>query len=229
MRYDKKMRATIVAILLMLGGTAAAKPLPAGMKIALAKGQVKVSQGGATVPLFDGLRYSVTKIVKAELAADGKSLEVTLDACEDMMGDSEGPHVIPLAPVQAKLENALGMSFHMKKKYADAITHFTAAVAADPKPVYVTNLLSAQAMGDKLDDADKTLATYGNKLAPWIVWRLGVDSDLKKLVSRPSAKLGTEKPGKATSRLAKDLAVSPLGYAATEVSADADYEGMGGS
>jgi hypothetical protein len=131
--------------------------------------------------------------------------------------------------VQARLENAIGMSFHTKKKYADAITHFTAALAADPKPVYVTNLLSAQAMGDKLDDADKTLATWGKKLAPWIVWRLAVDSDLKKLVGRPSTKLGPDKPGKATSKLGEDIAVSLLGYVAAEVSADSDFEGMGGN
>lgn len=222
------MKGTFVAIALALCGTASAKPLPAGMKIAVVKGQVKVSQGGATVPLFDDLRYPVTKVVSSKLSDDGKSLEVQIDACDDMFSDSTGPHVVELAPVQARLENAIGMGFHMKKKYADAIKHFTAAVAASAEPVYVTNLLSAQAMGGKLEDADQTLATYGKKLAPWIAWRLAVDSDLKALVGRPSAKLG-DKPGKATSKLDKEIAVSPLGFAATEVSSDAGFEnGPGG-
>jgi hypothetical protein len=179
------------------------------------------------VPLFDDLRYPVKKVTKAALTDDGKSLEVQIDACDNMFGDADQPAVVPLAPVTARLENALGMASHVKKKYADAITHFAAAVATDPKPVYVTNLLSAQAMSDKLDDADKTLATWGKKLAPWIAWRLAVDSDLKKLAGRPSTKLGPDKVGKAT-KLDGDIAFSPLGFAATEVVGDSGYEDMGG-
>jgi hypothetical protein len=221
----KSMRSMIVAILLGLSAVAVAKPLPAGMKIAVAKQQVMVSQGGATVPLFADVRYPVTKVVKAELSDDGASLKVLLDACENLMNDADEGREVPLAEVQARLENAIGMSFHLKKKYADAITHFTAAVAADPRPVYVTNLLSAQARAGKLDDADKTLATWGKKLAPWIVWRLAVDADLKKLAGRPSAKLAADKPGKATSKLAGNIALSPLGFAAAEVVADMGFEG----
>jgi hypothetical protein len=222
------MGRTIVAILLALCAAAHAKPLPKGMKVSLVGDVVKVSQGGASVPLFEDLRYPVTKVVKAELTADGKSIEVQIDACDNMWGDSETPRQAPLAHVQARLENALGMSFHTKKKYADAIAHFNAAIAADPQPVYVTNLLSAQAMSGKLDDADKTLAAWGKKHAPWIVWRLAVDPELKKLVGRPSAKLATDKPGKALSSLDKKLAVSPLGFAATETTADSPYEGTPG-
>ena len=216
------MRSTL--IVLLLSATAIAKPLPKGMKIAVDGDHVMLAQNGVTIRLPIHQNH-VTKLTKAELSDDGKSIVVEVEDCIEEGGEV----TIALAPVQAQIENITGMGFHTKKKYADAITHFTAAVAADPdNALYVTNLLSAQAMSNKLTDADDTLAKYGKKFAPWIAWRLDVDPELKSLVGRASAKLDAPKKGKATSKLEDKIAYSPLGFAATEVMTDIDVHGMGG-
>jgi hypothetical protein len=126
------------------------------------------------------------------------------------------------------------MQLHTKKKYADAIAHFTIATQKAPEvAMYATNLLSAQAMAGKLDDADKTIATYAPRNIPWFVWRLAVDPELKAVAKRPSAKLGAAKPGTAKSKLNQtftkkdhdEIAYSPLGIAAAEVNMPVWYDG----
>jgi hypothetical protein len=123
------------------------------------------------------------------------------------------------------------MRLHTKKQYAEAIKHFTIAAAKDPRAVYATNLLSAQSMGGKLDEADQTIATLGKKHLGWFAWRLAVDPELKALKARPSAAaFRVAKPG--TARSAKlnwqgtAVAYSPLGLVA--ISTNEVYEGVGG-
>jgi hypothetical protein len=158
----------------------------------------------------------------AELTDDGK-LAIKYVQCDE---ESEDPTAIPFGIVEAKFANLAGMAAHKKKKYIDAIAQFTIAAQKDPSvPMYATNLLSAQAMAKKLDDADKTIATYGKSQVPWFAWRLAVDPELKALKGRPSAKLGTEKPGKAKGDLHDKIAYSPLGYVAMELNTNL-YDGM---
>jgi hypothetical protein len=219
------MRCLSIACVVMVTSVAAAKPLPAGMKVALVKKRVMVSRGGVSVPLHD-VKYDTKKLTSAELSDDGKSIAIKTDQCDGMFGEPDEADLVPLAPVEARLENMLGMKAHRKKKYAAAVKHFSTAAQMDPDvPRYATNLLSAQSMGGMLEDADKTLATLGKQQAPWFVWRLAVDPELKALKTRPSAKLDAPKPGTAKGNLYGKLAYSPLGFAATEVYANV-YDGV---
>jgi len=208
-------RCATVTMVLVLAGTAAAKPLPANMKVTLKKGTPTISIDGTSVTLYDG--YSQPAAISAELSDDGKAIVLKMDTCG--MGlefDEEGTSV-PLSVIEARIDNAKGMKLHVKKKYADAAKLFASAVTKDPtEPLYATNLLSAQAMGAMLDDADKTLAA-GKKHVGWFAWRLGVDPELKALKGRPStAPFIATKPGTAKVKqlLADVVAVSPLGVAA---------------
>ena len=165
------MRTPILAsaVLAILAAAAAAKPLPAGMKVVVVKNRPMVTQGGFTVPLFDGEEEGVGDTAKASLSDDGKTLHVIWDRC-GTGDDGSGGYEVPFAHVTARLENYAGMAAHLKKKYADAIAHFTTAVNDNPdEPMFATNLLSAQSMAGKLDDADQTLATYGPKNPAWFV------------------------------------------------------------
>ena len=219
------MKHLLPAIVLLGSTTAAAKPLPKDIKVALAKKKVMVTMKGVTVGIDDNT-LPTDKLVSAELSDDGKSILVKRARCEGMFDDEEAAE-FPLDAIEAKVENTLGMKLHTKKKYADAIPHFELAAKKDPAtPLYATNLLSAQAMGGKLDDADKTIATYGKSQIPWFAWRLAVDPELKALKARPSAKLGPAKAGTAKGKLSDKLAYSPLGLVATEVNADI-YDGDG--
>ena len=215
----------LTAALLCASNLATAKPLPDGMKVALVKNKVIVSKGGVSVPIEDG-KLPTEKLDSAELSADGKSIVVKRSRCGGMFDDgSEDGETFPLAAIEAKLENALGMQLHVKKKYVDAIAHFSVAAQKDPATaVYATNLLSAQSMGKLFDDADKTIATYGKAQLPWFAWRLAVDPELKALKGRPSTKLGPAKAGTAKGSLSGKLAFSPLGLVATEVTSNI-YDG----
>jgi hypothetical protein len=200
--------------LLLVSSLAAAKPLPPTIKVKLVKSRVMVTINGQTTPL-EASKLEVNKLVSAEISDDGKTLLIKRERCMSTDIDEDAAE-FPIAELEAKIENGLGMALHLKKKYADAIPHFTLAAQKDPaQPVYATNLLSAQAMAGKLDDADKTIATYAKAQLPWFAWRLAVDSDLKALKGRPSTKLGPAKAGTAKGPLG--LAYSPLGLVASEV------------
>jgi hypothetical protein len=201
---------------------AAAKPLPAGMKVVVVKQRPMVKQGAFTVPLFDDDEQGQGATIKASLTDDGTSIHAVWDRC-GMGGENE--YDVPLAHVTARLENYAGMAAHLKKKYADAMPHFAAAIAANPdEPMYQTNLLSAQSMSGKLDDADKTLATWGPKNRAWFVWRLAVDKELAAVKDRPSAKaLRAATPGKVKAlSLVSDAAI------AGDLVATIENEGNGG-
>lgn len=223
------MRAMCVAVML-LATTASAKPLPPGWKVKLVKSSLVASRDGVTATMPTG-STSIEKLVSAELSADGTAIEAKVEKCGSPTDGMDEAWVVSakLAPLEATIENKLGMALHTKKKYADAIAKFTLAVQKDPTTyLYATNLLSAQAMSGKLDDADKTIATYGTKGGRmWFAWRLAVDPELKVLRDRPSAKLSAAKPGTAKGSLQGKIAYSPLGYAATE-SAGMGFDGSGG-
>jgi hypothetical protein len=218
-----RLRHLIGSCALALATTADAKPLPAGLTLKVgAKGELTATRAGVTVPV--GVT-SVAKLVKAELDADGATLLLTTTDC--WTSDDQPPveQRVPLAPIEANFENSAGMKAHLAHKYDDAIAHFATAVKKDPTTaVYATNLLSAQSMGGKLDDADHALADAAKHNVAWLAWRLAVDSDLKALRGRPSTKL-VAKPGTAKGSLANAIAYSPLGLAATEVYVDM-YDGI---
>jgi hypothetical protein len=196
------MRTTILAAtaLAALATGASAKPLPAGMKVVIVKDRPMVKQGAFTVPLLDSEVQGNGTSIKASLSDDGKTIQAIWDRCGAGGDDGDNTHEVPLAHVTARLENYAGMAAHLKKKYADAIPHFAAAVAANPdEPMFQTNLLSAQSMSGKLDDADKTIATYGPKNRAWFVWRLAVDKELAAVKARASAQaLRASVAGKVT-------------------------------
>jgi hypothetical protein len=211
--------------LVLVSAVASAKPLPAGMKVTFANGKLTAAQDGASVTLTS---VKAKKLVSAELSDDGKTIKVKLDGIPvttNEIGEEEtddGLREYKLASVEAQLANNAGMGLSMKKKYADAIPLFSKAVDKDPDaPVYITNLLSAQSLAGKLDDADAVIAKHGKRIAPWLAWRLVVDSDLKALSTRPSAKLGAAGTGKAKGDLFDKVAYSPLGFAATELATNA--------
>ena len=198
-------------------GLAIAKPLPPGLKISVKDMYLVATLNGTTVPLLDSrvdmrAGQTYTTVTSATISDDGKTLSVIGDACVD----ADVPLTMPLARVQARIDNDLGMALHLKQKYGDAIPHFAAAVQGDPDlPLFATNLLSAQSMGGKLDDADRTIATYAPKNLAWFAWRLAVDSDLKNVRDRPSVKAIVSKSSKLDANTMGDnIAVSLLGLVA---------------
>jgi hypothetical protein len=202
----------LLVSIIAVSGLASAKPLPAGYKVALVKKQVMVTHDGVSVLLING---EFEKLASAELSDDGKAIVVKVQ-CND---EDPQPDEVLLATIDAQVENMLGMSFHNKKQYDDAFKHFTlAAQKAPDTSLYATNLLSAQSMSGKLDDADRTVATYGKTNPAWFAWRLAVDPELKALKGRPGAKLDAPKRGTASSKLREKVAYSPLGLVASEVS-----------
>jgi hypothetical protein len=237
------MKRVSVAVLVVCSvQVAVAKPLPAGMKVELAAAKdightIVVSQRGVSFTVEDAPTPMLEKLLRAELSDDGASLVIRVQRCWGGENFEDFEAKLPLASVDAKIENLLGMQLHTKKKYADAIAHFTIAAQKAPDvALYATNLLSAQAMAGKLDDADRTIATYAPRNLPWFAWRLAVDPELKAIAKRPSAKLGPAKPGTATSKLNAEfthtahgaVAYSPLGIVASEIETPFDYGGMPG-
>lgn len=180
------MRTMLVAIGLVIAGAANAKPLPPGMKVILKLGRPYIQQGGVTVALRDDDLADYEKVVKAELAADGKTLQVTAARCGGTLPDDQVS--VPLAQVQARIDNALGLVAHGKKKYADAIKKLSSAVAKDPEtPAYATNLLAAQLLGKKTVQAAQTIAVHGKRNPVWFGWRMVVDPDLNSAQALKSA------------------------------------------
>jgi hypothetical protein len=214
---------------LAVAASASAKPLPAGMKISIVDGRAMATYRGVTVPLEDGGRADFGKLEKAELSDEGDAIVITAPRCHDLNTDDT---TVSLLPVEARVENLLGMRLHLKKQYAEAAKHFAIAAAKDASaPVYATNLLSAQSMGGKLDEADQTLATLGKQRPGWFAWRLAVDPELKAMKARPSAAaFRVAKPGTARSAKLRwqgtAVAYSPLGLVA--ISTNEVYEGVGG-
>jgi hypothetical protein len=210
------MRSSVL-ILVASYGIAGAKPLPKDLQVVEKDGKLLAVRGGLTVPLFgvDSTSADLTwsDLKPAELSADGTQIVIKAGNCR--MDDE--PIEVPLAAVEARLDNAAGMQVHVKKKYDDAIAHFARAVQRDPAtPVYATNLLSAQALANKLEEADRTIATHGPRNVPWFAWRLAVDPELARVRTRPSAAaLVPVKPSSLTYKALGDaLAVSPLGLVA---------------
>lgn len=207
------MRTTLLAVAATaaLAHAATAKPLPAGLKVVVVKNRPMVKQGAFTVPLLDSEEEGAGETIKASLSDDGKTIHAIWDRCGIGGDDDSNGFDVPLAHVTARLENYAGMAAHLKKKYAEAIPHFAAAIAANPdEPVFQTNLLSAQSMSGALDDADKTIATWGPKNRAWFVWRLAVDKELAAVKARPSAQaVRASTPGKlTTSALGDDAAIA---------------------
>jgi len=178
--------AITLAAVVVAAAPAAAKPLPKEIKSVIKNDAPFIEWRGVTVPLGDRDWKTLNdKVKKVELSDDGTSIVVTFMPC---MLDDEDTLVVPLARIEAHVENNLGMQVHVKKKYDDAIAHFAIAAARDPEtPVFATNLLSAQSMANKLDDADKTIDAYGAKNPAWFAWRLAVDPELANVKARPRA------------------------------------------
>jgi tetratricopeptide (TPR) repeat protein len=211
-------------IVMFLSATAAAKPLPKGFTVTLKDHDLYATRDGVTVPLrdADALIDQFDDLKGSELSDDGKIL-VHVQGC-GITSDGD-PLEVPLDLVDARIENNLGMRAHLKKKYDDAIPHFARAVQKDPDTaVYATNLLSAQSMGKKLDDADKTIAALAKSNPAWLGWRLAVDPELGNMKTRESAKAGAPKPTKLTfDQLGDNIATNPQGLIAKH-----DWKAWGG-
>lgn len=196
-----------------LAGTPKPKPLPGGLKVITKLGRPYVQQGAITVALRDDDVADYEKIAKVALAADGKTIEVTATRCKGEAVDDVTK--VPLAKIQAKLDNANGLVAQGKKQYGVAITKFGAALQKDPEtPAYATNLLSAQLLGKKPQLAAQTLVMQGRRNAIWFAWRMAVDAELAGAKTLKGAQdFVAPKPGTATlAKLGdKDLAISPIG------------------
>jgi hypothetical protein len=197
-----------IVVLAFVPAVVLAKPLPTGLAIRADGDKLIAAKHGIALTLV------AAKVVlrRAELADDGTiAIKYQCDA-----GGSETDLEVPLAELDAKFENMLGMQSHAKKKYADAIPHFARAVELDAATaMYATNLLSAQSLAGRLDDADKTIAALRSRNAAWLAWRLAVDPELQALAKRASTKLANAR-GTAKSSSA-GVAYSPLGMVASEV------------
>ncbi len=153
------------------------------------------------------------KIAKAELTADGKTIEVTATRCKGELSDDVTK--VRLTKIQARLDNAVGLVAHGKKQYAVAIAKFGSALAKDPDTVaYATNLLSAQLLGKKTSLAGQTLVVHGRRNPVWFAWRIAVEPDLAGAKALKGAQdFIAATPGTATfAKLGeRDLATTTLG------------------
>src|SRR5689334_9839641 len=122
------MRIAPIVIVVASTSLVAAKPLPKGMTVTLVKERRFVSRDGVTVPL-SGEHSKISKLKSAELSDDGKEILAKVLVCDGMMDDGSEPEHYSVAVVDARIENVIGMGFHNKKQYADAIKHFTIAAA----------------------------------------------------------------------------------------------------
>src|SRR5512138_3699371 len=131
------MRALLAVLTLAIPAVAAAKPLPKGTSVTLVKKKLMFTRDGVSVPLVESV-LPVDKLKSATLSDDGKNILVSYVSCEGMGMDGEDePTPIELAKLEARVENTLGMGFHNKKQYGEAIKHFTIAAAKDTDaPVY---------------------------------------------------------------------------------------------
>ncbi|HUJ59993.1 MAG TPA: hypothetical protein VLX92_15920 [Kofleriaceae bacterium] len=208
------MRALAIGIV-MAAAAVSARPLPRGMAVSVKNDRLWVTVDGTTVPLDDdayAAAHPVSQLDGVELSADGTALVIHAPDC---MGDSDPDgRQVALDAITATVENMRGMQLHLKKKYADAIPHFAAAAKASQQ--YATNLLCAQSMAGRLDDADKTVATFSPGHAVWFGWRLAVDPELAAMRGRASVRaLLAARPSKLTADAMGDaIAVSPLGLVA---------------
>jgi hypothetical protein len=191
---------TVFAVVGFLGANAAAKPLPKGWKSVI-DGVPMIEVSGAKIPVAPYQSFVWQTPKEVVLSDDGKKLVVRYESCMMSPSGEISELEVPIEKVEARLENVLGMTVHVKKKYDDAIKHFTAALAKDFEPVYATNLLSAQSLANKLDDAEKTIETYGRKAPGWFAWRFAVDPELKKIKAHTKSPLATApKHGKVTTK-----------------------------
>jgi len=200
-----------LAVVAVLAGVASAKPLPDGLKLFVEKGRPMVSRSGVIVPLRDDDISDYANLKDAHLSDDGAYIVIRGDRCNGIEPDDELS--VPLAKVEARIENSLGMMKHVKKAYADAIPHFAAAVAKDPDvPMYATNLLSAQSLAKKFDDADATISALTAHAAPWLAWRLSVDPELANVKSRAKGLVAEKRGHLKSADLDSDvIGYSPLG------------------
>jgi len=187
-----------------------AKPLPKGMKVITKLGRPYVQQGQVTVALRDDDVADYEKITKAELEADGKTVAVTSTRCKGTSANEITK--VPLAKIQAKFDNAVGLVAQSKKKYADAIKSFIGATTKDPESwVYGTNLLVAQQLGKKSDMLSQTIAVQGRKNPVWIAWQIATVPDLAPLATHARFK-ALDAPARGTASVAKlgdhDIAAS---------------------
>jgi hypothetical protein len=215
------MRTLLVVMALLVAAPAVAKPavakpLPGGMKVITKLGRPYVQQGKVTVALRDDDVADYEKITRAELEADGKTVAVTSTRCKGASTDEITR--VPLAKIQARFDNALGLVAQGKKKYADAIKSFTTATAKDPETWgYGTNLMSAQLLANKADALSQTIAVQGRKNPVWLTWRVATDAELAPIASHKRFKeLDATTRGTATAaKLGEhDIATSPGAIAA---------------
>ncbi|HEY1557113.1 MAG TPA: hypothetical protein VGF94_19895 [Kofleriaceae bacterium] len=205
----------LVVVVVLVASSAWARPLPKGLAISFKDQTLYAARDGMVVKVFDddvAVREEIDGLTSAELSADGTLVVLHVDkACAGASVTN-----VRLASIDARFENVRGMQQLAKNKHDDAITHFNAAVTADDADLFVTNLLSAQALGKQFDDADRTIARYAPKRRAWFAWRLAVDPDLAALRGRASAKSYVTAPSKlASSAFDGDaVAVSPLGLVA---------------
>lgn len=208
------MRGMIVvaSIVYLTLGAADAKPVPSGLKVGAKAGRPYIQQGSIAVALRDDDLADYEKIDKVELAADGKTVVVTATRCGGTLTADETK--VPLAKIQARLDNAAGVLALSKKRYAEGIAKFGSSAQKDPEtPEYATNLLAAQTLAKKLDVAAQTLALQGARNPVWFAWQLATDPQLATIKDHKRAKaLYATTAGTAT--LAKlgdrDIAVSDL-------------------
>jgi hypothetical protein len=207
------MRLPMLVAVVAISSAAHAKPLPEGWKVFLERGKPVASKSGMIVPLRDDSISDFDRLVDAHLSDDGAQIVIRADRCKGMLGEVDESSVA-FAKVEARIENALGMAKHVKKVYADAIPHFAAAVAKDPdNPMYATNLLSAQSLAKKLEDADQTIAALTAKAAPWLAWRLAVDPELANVRARASTPCAKKQlAAVATRRKLADSLLASLGF-----------------
>jgi hypothetical protein len=209
------MRTWVVVLgVMVVAVSVAAKPLPKGMKVEAVGGDVVVKQGAISIGLRDDGVRDYDKVTKAELTADGKTLEVTTERCGGTVTDDV--QQISLAKVQARLDNAVGLAALAKKQYPAAQKSFASALKKDPETLaYASNLLAAQLLGKKPALAGQTLAMYGKTNPAWFGWQLAVDPNLAGATSLKIAGelLIAPTPGTATVGALgmRDIATSPLG------------------
>ncbi len=203
----------VLAFLGLFGALAHGDALPDGMRIERGKGALadKLVVGppfAGVVPLPEGGVSALD-----DVRFDRATQKVTI-RYQTRCG-AAAKAVIPLAVLEARVGNVVGLLALAQHRYADAAERFEHAAALDPEmTVARTNLASARMRAGDQPGALRALAPVVADTSAWLYWKVLTDTDLAPLIdTAPIAALRAPRAG--TTKLSEKDVPRIRGYVAT--------------
>jgi tetratricopeptide (TPR) repeat protein len=178
-------------------------PLPGGLVLEAEPNSFRVRRDALVAPLEPfGPRVVPMALDSVDVDTDGRAAIATVaDACDDRRTVT-----LPLAALNARLENVAALALHRQRKFEAAAEGFSRALTLDPTlDVAATNRASAELKAGKPDDALRTLGPLLARAPIATYAQVASDPELVPLLRRPAlAALRAPAPGKARLTLAKN-------------------------